>query len=98
MILQQLLMHVCRFQLSLDIHLATDNIVINCKNGVVKLSFGNLTNGVVKLSFRNMTLELNIFNVRKQLSFDTYEVRIINFIEEVCKEDDIILLCISNLL
>jgi hypothetical protein len=34
--------------------LATSNALINCKNGLIKLSFGN------------MTLEMNIFNICKQ--------------------------------
>jgi len=38
--------------------LATSNALINCRNGVMKLSFGN------------MTLEMNIFNICKQLGDD----------------------------
>jgi hypothetical protein len=38
--------------------LATSNILINCRNGLMKLSFGN------------MTLEMNIFNICKQLGDD----------------------------
>lgn len=38
---------------------ATANTVVNCRNGVIKLSFSN------------MTLEFNIFNICKQPSFDT---------------------------
>jgi len=34
--------------------LATSNALINCRNGVMKLSFGN------------MTLEMNVFNICKQ--------------------------------
>jgi hypothetical protein len=34
--------------------LATSNVLINCWNGLMKLSFGN------------MTLEMNIFNICKQ--------------------------------
>jgi hypothetical protein len=34
--------------------LATFNALINCRNGLIKLSFGN------------MTLEMNIFNICKQ--------------------------------
>jgi hypothetical protein len=34
--------------------LATSNALINCRNGLIKLSFGN------------MTLEMNIFNICKQ--------------------------------
>lgn len=56
----------------------------------------NYRNGVVKLSFGNMTLELNVFNIYKQPSFDTKEVQNVNLIEEVCEYDDIISLCISD--
>ena len=38
--------------------LATSNALINCRNGVMKLSFGN------------MTLEMNVFNICKQLRDD----------------------------
>jgi len=34
--------------------LATSNVLINCRNGLMKLSFGN------------MTLEMNVFNICKQ--------------------------------
>ena len=34
--------------------LATSNAIINCRNGVMQLTFGN------------MTLELNIFHLRKK--------------------------------
>lgn len=36
--------------------LATSNVIINCRNGVMKLSFGN------------MIVEMNVFKVSKQLS------------------------------
>lgn len=50
--------------------LATSNAIINCRNGVLKLSFGN------------MTVELNVFNVAdKPIECeDAYEV---NFIDSV---------------
>jgi len=38
--------------------LATSNALINCMNGVMKLSFGN------------MTLEMNVFNIYKQYGDD----------------------------
>ena len=50
--------------------LATSNALINYRNGVIKLSFGN------------MTLELNIFNIYKQLG-DVDDVHEINFVETI---------------
>ena len=50
--------------------LATSNALINCRNGVLKLSFGN------------MTLELNVFNVCKHPAQD-HEVHEVDFIEEL---------------
>ena len=50
--------------------LATSNALINCRNGVLKLSFGN------------MTLELNVFNVCKHPAQDI-EVHEVDFIEEL---------------
>lgn len=41
-----------------------------------------------------MTQELNVFNICKLLDFDMEEVHDINLIEEVCREDDIMSLCI----
>jgi hypothetical protein len=41
--------------------LATSNALINCKNGIMKLTFGN------------MTVELNIFNIYKQPAIDDDE-------------------------
>lgn len=38
--------------------LATSNAIVNCRNGVMKLSF------------KNMTLELNVFNIGKQRGDD----------------------------
>lgn len=66
--------------------MATANVVMHCRNQVVKVSFGNIT------------LKLNIFNICMQLSTDTEEVQDVNFIEEVCEDHDIIPLCISDLL
>ena len=48
--------------------LATSNAIINCRNGILKLSFGN------------MTVELNVFNVSCQHA-DTDELCEINMIE-----------------
>jgi hypothetical protein len=41
--------------------LATSNALINCRNGIMKLTFGN------------MTVELNIFNIYKQPAIDDDE-------------------------
>jgi len=51
--------------------LATSNALINCRNGVMKLSFGN------------MTVEMNIFNVTKQIS-EHEDIREVDFIQTVC--------------
>lgn len=58
----------------------------------------NCRNGVVKLSFDNITLELNLFNVYMQPNLNMEEVHYVNRIEEVYGEDDIMSLCISDLL
>ena len=50
--------------------LATSNALINCRSGVLKLSFGN------------MTLELNIFNTCKQTR-DEEDVHEVNLIETI---------------
>lgn len=60
--------------------LATVNVVINCRNEVVKLSFGN------------MTLELNMFNVWKLPCIDM-EVHKVNLIEGAYEVDGIMPLC-----
>jgi hypothetical protein len=53
--------------------LATANALINCRTGVMKISFGN------------MTVELNIFHIRKQpLEYD--EVQQVFLIEDVMEE------------
>jgi hypothetical protein len=49
--------------------LATSNALINYRNGVMKLSFGN------------MTLEMNVFNICKQLRDDNYLQ--VDFIEKL---------------
>jgi len=50
--------------------LATSNALINCRNGLMKLSFGN------------MTLEMNIFNICKQPG-DYNDLQEVDFIEEL---------------
>ena len=51
--------------------LATSNALLNCRNGLMKLTFGN------------MTIDLNVFNVANQ-SNDLYEQPVVvNFIDEV---------------
>src|SRR2546430_214042 len=50
--------------------LATANALINCRNGVMKISFGN------------MTLELNIFNISRQISIENDDLCELNFIED----------------
>lgn len=44
-----------------------------------------------------MTLELDVL-ICKQSSFDTKEVQGVKLIQEVCEVDDIMSLCISDLL
>ena len=53
--------------------LATSNALINCRNGVLKLSFGN------------MTLELNIFNNCKQTR-DEEDVHEVTLIETIVQD------------
>ena len=48
--------------------LATSNTLINCRNGVINLSFGN------------MTLEMNVFNICKQPGDDN-DLQEVDFIE-----------------
>ena len=50
--------------------LATYNTLINCRNRLIKLSFGN------------MTLEMNIFNICKQLGDDN-DLQEVDHIEEL---------------
>ena len=50
--------------------LATSNALINCRNGLMKLSFGN------------MTLEMNIFNICNQPGNDN-DSKEVDFIEEL---------------
>ena len=53
--------------------LATSNALINCRNGVLKLSFGN------------MTLEMNVFNICKQPRDDS-DLHEVDLIEELVHE------------
>jgi hypothetical protein len=54
--------------------LATSNALINCRNGVMKLSFGN------------MTLEMNVFNICKQPGDDN-DLQEVDFIEKlICNQ------------
>lgn len=55
--------------------LVTTHVMINCRNGVMKLSFGN------------MILELNVFSVCKQL-IDNDKLQDINCIEKILEERD----------
>jgi len=50
--------------------LVISNALINCRNGLMKLSFGNIT------------LEMNIFNICKQLGDDN-DLQEVDFIEEL---------------
>ena len=62
--------------------LATSNALINCRSGVLKLSFGN------------MTLELNIFNTCKQTR-DEEDVHEVNLIETIV-QDQTLETCLVN--
>jgi hypothetical protein len=71
--------------------LATFNALINCRSGVMKISFGN------------MTMELNIFQIRKQpLDYDQMnQVCLIEeifdeFIEESSIEEDPLEACLAQ--
>jgi hypothetical protein len=50
--------------------LTTSNALINCRNGLMKLSF------------RNMTLKMNIFNIYKQPG-DNNDLQEVDFIEKL---------------
>ncbi|XP_026452306.1 uncharacterized protein LOC113352739, partial [Papaver somniferum] len=55
--------------------LATSNAIINCRNGVLKLSFGN------------MTVELNVFNVSQHhVNLDDEDVHEVNMIESLIQD------------
>jgi len=53
--------------------LATSNALINCKNGLMKLSFGN------------MTLKMNIFNICKQPGDDN-DLQEVDFTEKLAHD------------
>ena len=55
--------------------LATSNALINCRNGLIKLTFGN------------MTIDLNIFHVGKQPDDDFDQPMGINLIDEIVDQD-----------
>jgi len=56
--------------------LATANAPINCRNGMIRLSFGN------------MTIELSIFNMQRQPSgFDDMEFSTLNWVEDSVFDD-----------
>src|SRR5438270_7863259 len=50
--------------------LATANALINCRNGVMKILFGN------------MTLELNVFDISRQISPENDDLCELNFIND----------------
>lgn len=64
--------------------LVITNVVINCRNGVVKLSFSNIT------------IELNIVEVCKQPNINIDESQDINYIEEIHKGDIISVASLIN--
>jgi hypothetical protein len=53
--------------------LTTSNALINCRNGLMKLSFGN------------MTLEMTIFNIYKQPRDDN-DLQEVDFIEKLVRD------------
>ena len=54
--------------------LATSDTIINCKNGVVKLTFGN------------MTLELHVFSLSNQHNDFDEEIEHVNMIESLVQD------------
>jgi len=69
--IQNLLKHVNLISVILE-HpfLVTSNVLINCRNGLMKLSFGN------------MTLEMDIFKICKQPGDDN-DLQEVDFIEKL---------------
>ncbi|KAL2454712.1 RT RNaseH 2 domain-containing protein [Abeliophyllum distichum] len=70
--------------------LATSNAIINCRNGVMQLSFGN------------MTIELNVFNVNKQ-PHDNEDIADVDVIDALYDDsfvyancDDALNLCLTH--
>ncbi|XP_022856960.1 uncharacterized protein LOC111378028 [Olea europaea var. sylvestris] len=57
--------------------LATSNALINCRNGILKLSFGNIT------------MEMNIFNICKQHG-DTDDLQEVDLIEQLVDDQFIV--------
>ena len=72
--------------------LATSNALINCRNGLMRLSFGN------------MTTEINIFHVENQPDNLSDQPKGINFIQEIAEErthptmitEDPLALCLAH--
>ena len=58
--------------------LATTNALINCRNGSMRLNYGDLT------------VTLNIFNLDKQLINESDETFEVNMIEDFSEEEDLI--------
>lgn len=57
--------------------LATSNALINCRNGSMRLNYGDLT------------VTLNIFNLDKQSGDESNETFEVNMVEEICEEEDL---------
>ena len=57
--------------------LATSNALINCRNGSMRLNYGDLT------------ISLNIFNLEKKSSQEPDEVFEVNMIEDFSEDDDL---------
>ena len=64
--------------------LAIANALINCRNGLMKLSFGH------------MTLEVNIFNIGKQI-FEDEDCDVLNWIDAVVQEQFTKTYCYPNI-
>ena len=60
--------------------LATSNALINCQSGVIKISFGN------------MTIELNIFDISKQV-LENEDICEVNMIEDLVHDTFVQLSC-----
>ena len=57
--------------------LATSNAIINCRSGVIQMSFGN------------MTIELNAFNIDNQQEDEDEEVHEINMINSIVEDESL---------
>jgi len=54
-------------------------VILGCPFLVTAIALINCRNGMMRLSFGNMTLELNIFNIQRQpFGFDNMEFSILN--------------------